>query len=145
MAIPPENSSPRIVLLVEDEADARNILARRLPALGWRCLAHASVESALTAPELHIVDAIAADVSFGDGRMSGVELVQELRSRGVRAPVVLMSGVADAKRLTAGLKPGAAVVLEKPFATEVLRSALENATRNRTPAPSAGAGPATAR
>src|SRR5258705_10809670 len=127
MAIPPENSSPRIVLLVEDEADARNILARRLPALGWRCLAHASVESALTAPELHIVDAIAADVSFGDGRISGAELVQELRSRGVRAPVVLMSGVADAKRLPAGRKPGAAGGLEKAFATEGLRRALGNA------------------
>jgi two-component system response regulator FixJ len=70
--------------------------------------------------------------------MSGVELVRELRSRGVRAPVVLMSGVADAKRLTAGLQPGAAVLLEKPFATEVLRSALEDATRDRSETPAAG-------
>jgi DNA-binding NtrC family response regulator len=137
-----QNGPCRIVLLVEDEADARTILARRLPALGWRCLVHESVESALAAPELTTVDAIAADVSFCDGRMSGVELVLELRSRGVCVPVVLMSGVADAKRLVAALQPGAAVLLEKPFATEMLRSALENAMRNPGSLP--GAEPAAA-
>jgi len=91
-------------------------------------------------PELSTVDAIAADVSFGDGRMSGVELVLQLRSRGVCVPVVLMSGVADAKRLVAALQPGAAVLLEKPFATEVLRSALEYATRNPISVPEVAAG-----
>jgi len=128
------NPMERLVLLVEDEADARNILARRLAALGWRCVVHESAESALTAPELPQVDAVAADVSFGDGKMSGVELVLELRSRGVRAPVVLMSGVADAKRLTAVLQPGAAVVLEKPFPTEMLRCTLDDITRDALPA-----------
>ncbi len=134
MTNPAQSRRTRLVLLVEDEADARTILARRLPALGWSCLAHDSAESALTAPELHFVDAVATDVSFGDGKMSGVELVLALRSRGVRAPVVLMSGVADAKRLTAVLEPGAAFVLEKPFPTEVLRSVLENVTRSGRPA-----------
>jgi FixJ family two-component response regulator len=140
MANPIPSGPSRLVLLVEDEADARTILARRLPALGWRCLVHDSVESALAAPELSTVDAIAADVSFGDGRMSGVELVLQLRSRGVCVPVVLMSGVADAKRLVAALQPGAAVLLEKPFATEVLRSALEYATRNPISVPEVAAG-----
>ena len=39
--------TPKLLLLVEDEADARTILARRLSAFGWNCLAHPSVESAL--------------------------------------------------------------------------------------------------
>jgi len=129
MSNPVESREWRVVLLGEDEADARTILARRLPALGWRCLVHESAESALEAPELQRVDAVAADVSFGDGKMTGVELVLALRRRGVRAPVVLMSGVADAKRLTSALQPGAAVVLEKPFPTELLRCTLDDLTR----------------
>src|SRR5689334_7760841 len=132
MASSVQSRSLRLVLLVEDEADARAILARRLPALGWRCLVYESAEDALADPDLERIDAVAADISFGDGKMNGVELVQALRSRGVRAPVVLMSGVADAKRLTATLQPGTAVLLEKPFATEVLRLALDNAMRERS-------------
>ena len=132
MAISAESRSARLVLLVEDEADARAILARRLPALGWRCVVYENAEEALADPDLQRIDAVAADISFGDGRMTGVELVQALRSRGVRAPVVLMSGVADAKRLAATLQPGWAVLLEKPFATEMLRLALDNAMRERS-------------
>ena len=44
--------TPKLLLLVEDEADARTILARRLSAFGWNCLAHPSVESALRDPQV---------------------------------------------------------------------------------------------
>src|SRR6267142_2005809 len=72
-------TSPRVILLVEDEADARTILSRRLQAFGWNCLAHASVESALHDPDLRYVEAVVADVVLGEGRLSGIELIAALR------------------------------------------------------------------
>jgi two-component system, NarL family, response regulator LiaR len=123
---PVARSTPRTILLVEDEPDARTILARRLQAFGWTCLPHASGESALQDPELRYVEAVVADVVLGDGRaMSGIELIPALRKAEVRAPVVLVTAFADAQRLKAALNAGAAYLLEKPFTTEALRQVLE--------------------
>jgi two-component system, NarL family, response regulator LiaR len=120
--------SPRLLLLVEDEADARTILARRLQAFGWNCLAHPSVESALKDPQLRYVEAVVADVVLGEGRMSGIELIPALRKEDVRAPVVLVTAFADQQRLKDALNAGAAYLLEKPFTTEALRGVLDKVT-----------------
>lgn len=120
--------NPRTILLVEDEPDARTILARRLSAFGWTCLAHASVESALQDPELRYVEAAVADVVLGDGKMSGIDLIGALRRSEVRAPVVLVTAFADTPRLKAALNAGASYLLEKPFTTEALRQVLDKVT-----------------
>jgi DNA-binding NarL/FixJ family response regulator len=121
-------ANPRLVLLVEDEPDARTILARRLQAFGWNCLAHSSVESALKDPELRYVEAVVADVVLGDGKASGIDLIGSLRKEEVRAPVVLVTAFADTQRTKAALNAGASYLLEKPFTTESLRQVLEKVT-----------------
>ena len=121
-------ATPRLVLLVEDEPDARTILARRLQAFGWNCLAHPSVESALKDPELRYVEAVVADVVLGDGKASGIDLISSLRKEEVRAPVVLVTAFADTQRVKAALNAGASYLLEKPFTTESLRQVLEKVT-----------------
>ena len=60
------SATHRTLLLVEDENDARTILARRMAAYNWTCLAHPSAESALKDPELRHVEAVVADVVLGD-------------------------------------------------------------------------------
>jgi DNA-binding NarL/FixJ family response regulator len=120
--------TPKLVLLVEDEADARTVLARRLAAFGWNCLAHPSVESALRDPQLRFVEAVVADVVLGEGRMSGIDLIPALRKEEVRAPVVLVTAFADQQRLKDALNAGAAYLLEKPFTTDALRGVLDKVT-----------------
>ena len=121
-------TTPRLLLLVEDEHDARTILARRLQAFDWTCLPHANAESALHDPELRYVEAVVADVVLGDGRMSGIDLITALRREEVRAPVVLVTAFADTPRLKAALNAGASYLLEKPFTTEALRQILNKVT-----------------
>jgi DNA-binding NarL/FixJ family response regulator len=121
-------ATPRMLLLIEDEPDARTILARRLQAFGWTCLAHPSVEAALQDPELRFVEAVVADVVLGDGKLSGIDLIPALRREEVRAPVVLVTAFADTQRLKAALNAGAAYLIEKPFTTEALRQVLEKVT-----------------
>jgi DNA-binding NarL/FixJ family response regulator len=125
---PARAPSPKLLLLVEDEADARTILARRLSAFGWNCLAHPSVESALRDPQVRFVEAVVADVVLGEGRMSGIDLIPALRKEDIRAPVVLVTAFADQQRLKDALNAGAAYLLEKPFTTEALRGVLEKVT-----------------
>ena len=121
-------TSPRLLLLVEDEPDARTILARRLQAYGWTCLAHPSAESALQDHEVRFVEAVVADVVLGDGKLSGIDLIAALRRQEVRAPVVLVTAFADTQRLKSALNAGAAYLIEKPFTTEALRQVLEKVT-----------------
>lgn len=121
-------ASPRFILLVEDEADARTILQRRLSAFGWTCLAHASVEAAMADQDLRYVEAVVADVVLGDGKASGIDLIAALRKEDVRAPVVLVTAFADTQRLKAALNAGASYLLEKPFTTEALRQVLDKVT-----------------
>jgi len=118
----------RTLLLVEDENDARTILARRMAAYNWNCLAHPSAESALKDPELRHVEAVVADVVLGEGKLSGIELIVELRKLDVRAPVVLVTAFADQQRVKAALNNGASYLLEKPFTTEALRNVLDKVT-----------------
>jgi DNA-binding NarL/FixJ family response regulator len=125
---PARAASPKLLLLVEDEADARTILARRLSAFGWNCLAHPSVESALRDPQVRFVEAVVADVVLGEGRMSGIDLIPALRKEDVRAPVVLVTAFADQQRLKDALNAGAAYLLEKPFTTDALRGVLDKVT-----------------
>jgi DNA-binding NarL/FixJ family response regulator len=121
-------SPARLLLLVEDEPDARSILARRMQTVGWTCLAHPDAESALRDPQLRYVEVVVADLMLGEGRMTGIELIRVLHSQGVRAPVVIVTAFADKARLKEALNVGASYLLEKPFSTETLRDVLNRVT-----------------
>jgi DNA-binding NarL/FixJ family response regulator len=119
----------RNLLLVEDEADARSVLAHRLPHFGWTCFPHASVESALQDPGLPHLEAVVADVVLGEGQRTGIDLIRALREQRIRAPVVLVTAYADQAHLKDALNAGAAYLLEKPFTVDALREVLERVTR----------------
>jgi DNA-binding NarL/FixJ family response regulator len=121
-------SPSRLLLLVEDEADARSVLARRMQTVGWTCIAHPDAESALRDPQLRYVEAVVADLMLGEGRMTGVDLIRALHGQGVRAPVVIVTAFADKAHMKDALNAGAAYLLEKPFSTDTLRDVLARVT-----------------
>ena len=121
-------SPSRLLLLVEDEPDARSVLARRMQTVGWTCLAHPDAESALRDPQLRYVEAVVADLMLGEGRMTGVDLIRALHAQEVRAPVVIVTAFADKAHMKDALNSGAAYLLEKPFSTDMLRDVLARVT-----------------
>jgi len=121
-------SPSRLLLLVEDEPDARSILTRRMQSTGWACLSHPDAESALLDPQVRFVEAVVADLMLGEGRMNGIDLIRALHGQKIRAPVVIVTAFADKARLKDALNAGAAYLLEKPFTTETLRDVLNRVT-----------------
>jgi two-component system, NarL family, response regulator LiaR len=121
-------SPSRLLLLVEDEPDARSVLTRRMQTVGWTCLPHPDAESALRDPQLRYVDAVVADLMLGEGRMTGVDLIRALHGQDIRAPVVIVTAFADKAHMKEALNAGAAYLLEKPFSTEALRDVLTRVT-----------------
>lgn len=75
--------------------------------------------------------------------MSGLEVHETLRQRGVRIPVVYMTGHGDVPLAVEAMRKGAVTFIEKPFADEALESALALAFSPADPYPaSAQADPA---
>ncbi len=60
-------------------------------------------------------------------RMDGIQLLRELRSRGVALPVVLMTGHGDISMAVRAMKAGALDFIEKPFAAETMLDAVRRA------------------
>ena len=122
------------ILLVEDEFDTRELLGRALQRAGYTCLTAANASEALSAAlSTPTLDLVVTDVVLGDDSLAGLSLMTELRRRGVRAPVVIITAYADVEKLKIALNEGAAYFLEKPFRApkllEVIARMLQSTPR----------------
>lgn len=91
-ALPLPQGEGQTVLIVEDDLALRTSLVELLTILNYRVVEAGNGEEALrllAAPDT-AVDLILSDVVMP--RLGGVALVNALRQRGVRTPVILMSG-----------------------------------------------------
>lgn len=116
------------ILLIDDEANIRRMLAALLRAEGFTVEEAANGLAGLLLLERLEPDAIFLDLMMPPGP-DGLETLTQIRARGIDAPVIMMSGkamLADAVRAT---QLGAFQFLEKPLSPEAvlvtLRSAVE--------------------
>lgn len=117
------------VLLVEDDLDARDSLARSLRREGFECLPASSVAEAVAeAKRAPFIDAVVSDVVLGPDDRGGIRLIAELRAIGVGAPIVLITAFAALENVKRGLNEGASYLLEKPFRAVELLDVLRRVT-----------------
>jgi two-component system nitrogen regulation response regulator NtrX len=116
------------VLLVDDEANIRRMLAALLRSEGFEMAEAASGPAALLEAERTEPDAVILDLLMPPGP-DGIEILGALRERGVQAPVIMMSGKAQLSDAVRATQRGAFQFLEKPLSPEAvlvtLRAALE--------------------
>jgi DNA-binding NarL/FixJ family response regulator len=105
------------VLLVEDDDDTRESLARSLERARLHCLPARSVDEALAVAQgPDFVDVVVTDVVLGPGDdRGGLRLLAALRAAGVLAPVIVITAYADIEIAKTALNEGAAHLIEKPF------------------------------
>jgi two-component system nitrogen regulation response regulator NtrX len=126
---------PHHVLIIDDEANIRRMLAALLRAEGFVVGEAGNGSAGVLALETVNPDAVFLDLLMPPGP-DGLETLQQIRAKGYDAPVIMMSGkaqLADAVRAT---QLGAFQFLEKPLSPEAvlvtLRSAVElGRTRNQ--------------
>lgn len=99
------------LLLVEDEIEARDALARSLARAKYEVRVASSVEEALP---LIDVDLAVIDVKLGEDDRGGLRILEAIRSRS-RMPVVMITAFADVDKVKTALNLGASHLLEKPF------------------------------
>lgn len=114
------------VLVVEDEASVRAMLALALRSAGFQV--HLAVDGQDAAEQLAAglqVDVLLMDVRMP--RMGGVELLHHLRAQSAFAalPVIAMSAYSDELQEQEVRAAGADAFLPKPFTVADLRAALD--------------------
>jgi PAS domain S-box-containing protein len=121
--VPPANGSGQTILLVEDEEPVRAIAKRILTMHGYRVVAAANADEALSVATAS-VDLVLTDVVMPGE--SGPNLVRALRRQRPGLPAIFMSGYTDRP----GALPADATFLSKPFSRHDL---LEQVARGMEP------------
>jgi CheY-like chemotaxis protein len=112
------------ILVIDDNAEARQTLARLLSALGAPHVHQASSgEEALEILRTQSFNLILADYRL-EG-MTGVEFLERLRAQGNQTPVLMLSGSPDKDGVIRATQQPKADFYAKPFRVAELTVAME--------------------
>lgn len=107
------------VLVVDDEAEVRSVVARALRADGHAVTTAEDLQAARQRVSEGI-DLLVLDLRLADG--FGLELCRELRAEGASIPILLLTALSQVALRVEGLDAGADDFLAKPFAVAELRA-----------------------
>jgi two-component system copper resistance phosphate regulon response regulator CusR len=110
------------ILVVEDDARMADMLDRSLREQGYAVDLAADGEQALYQAAVNSYDAVILDVSRP--RRDGLSVAQQLRAKGSRVPVLMLTARDSVRDRVAGLDAGADDYLTKPFELDELFARL---------------------
>ena len=123
------------ILVVDDEADIRDLVAGILADEGYAVRTAADSEAALASLRARRPSMLILDIWMQGGGMDGLELLDLVRSFDPDLPVVMISGHGNIETAVSAIKRGAYDFLEKPFKSDrlllVVDRALEQASLRR--------------
>jgi len=119
------------VLVVDDEEYVREATEQVLTEAGYHVATMADAQDAVQwIEEEHEVDVVITDLQMPG--MSGLELIDRLRSTQPNLPIVAISGLAEGRSEEA-LRAGAQSFLAKPLTADDLQAALRDVLNPRDP------------
>ncbi len=110
------------ILIVEDDEELLNGLEMILTKEGYRVLGTSQGETGLDMAVQENPNLIILDTSLPD--ISGPDVCRELREKGIRIPIILMSAKSQAPDRTTGLSSQADDYIAKPFGSRELLSCV---------------------
>ena len=127
------------VLVVDDEADIRELVAGVLEDEGYSVRSAADSGGALEAIDDRRPSLVLLDVWLQGSKLDGLQLLEQIKGRDPTLPVLMISGHGNLDTAVAAIREGAVDFIEKPFkadrllhlvgrATETDRLRRENAT-----------------
>ncbi len=120
-------STKATILIVDDEANTLASLSRAFRLAGHEAVVCDDAVRALEIAREQRFDLILSDVVMP--RRDGLAFLEDLKTAGVTAPVVMMSGQAHIEMAVRATRLGALDFLEKPLTTEKLLVMLDNALK----------------
>jgi len=119
-------------LIVDDEADIRELVEMTLMRMGLKTAAAATVAEARELLDAQAFDLCITDMRLPDGR--GLELVRDYHDK---LPIAVITAYGNAEMAVESLKAGAFDFVSKPVDLNVLRKLVDTALKLRQPAAAA--------
>ncbi|OSI09359.1 sigma-54-dependent transcriptional regulator [Neisseria zoodegmatis] len=119
------------VLVVDDEADIRDLMEMTLMKMGLRVQTAVGVEDAKDKLDNEDYSLVLTDMRMPDG--SGLEVVQYINELALDTPVAVITAFGNADQAVEALRAGAFDYLQKPITLSQLRSLVKSAVKVSEP------------
>ncbi|MBL8752988.1 MAG: sigma-54-dependent Fis family transcriptional regulator [Planctomycetes bacterium] len=116
------------LLLVEDDASLRLVLARELQRMGFQVVAHASGTGAVERAAAEAPDAVILDLHLPG--TPGMDVLQGLIAQDADLPVVVCTGHGTVHLAVAAMQRGAFDFLQKPVELDTLEATVRRALQH---------------
>jgi two-component system, OmpR family, alkaline phosphatase synthesis response regulator PhoP len=126
---PTSNDARRRLMIVDDDAEMRALLAEYFRRLGFDVAEKESGAAALQTVASDRFDCFILDVAMPE--MSGIELLKKMRDRGIDTPALFLTAHDLLDDKVAGFEAGADDYLAKPFSPRELEYRIEALMRRR--------------
>ncbi len=121
------------ILVVEDDKKIASFIVNGLKQSGYAVDHSADGEDGLIRAQSIPYDALIVDLMLP--KLDGLGLIQQLRAKGIRVPVLILSAKASVDDRVRGLQAGGDDYLTKPFAFSELQARLQALIRRATQTP----------
>ncbi|WP_102867732.1 nitrogen assimilation response regulator NtrX [Pseudovibrio exalbescens] len=115
------------ILIVDDEADIRELIAGILDDEGYTARTASDSDSALEAIAERRPSLVILDIWLQGSRLDGLELLDVIKEQNPDLPVVIISGHGNIETAVSAIKRGAYDYIEKPFKADRLVLITERA------------------
>lgn len=119
------------VLIVDDEADIRELVEIALSRMGLKTTSAANLTEARQHLRQQEFDLCITDMRLPDG--SGISLVREIQGQFPQTPVAVITAFGNAEAAVDSLKAGAFDFVSKPVDVAILRKLVDTALKLRQP------------
>jgi DNA-binding NtrC family response regulator len=113
------------ILIADDDPDIREILKDTLDSLGARIIVATDGQQCLDRVEASAPDVVLLDIEMPF--KSGLQVLEELRQRGVAATVIMITAYGTVERAVEAMKQGAYDFITKPFDLDHIALTVEKA------------------
>src|SRR5665213_1078514 len=111
---------PSEILIVDDEADIRDLVAGILQDEGYVARTARNSDDALASVTARRPNLIFLDIWLQGSKLDGLQLLDILKSEHAEIPIVMISGHGNIETAVAAIKHGAYDFIEKPFKADRL-------------------------
>lgn len=123
-----ENLSRKSLLIVDDEEILRGSIRTNIRSyFDVNILEASSAQEAMRILDTTTVHAILTDIKLPG--TDGIEFFSQIRLKGVKAPVIFITGTTERENVIKALRLGALDFIEKPFPKKILIDAVTKALK----------------
>src|ERR1700716_4196852 len=121
----PMSHATPVVYVVDDDVSVRESLELLIRCAGWEPETFASAQEFLSRPRVLAPSCLVLDITLPG--LSGLDLQRRVAVDRADMPIIFITGYGDVPMTVQAMKAGAVEFLTKPFADDVLLSAIRHA------------------